>query len=62
MPENEFRICPNCGYGRGFHVSLKKAGDGYSVVLICPECGSAWDIGLIEERIKILEPRKDGEY
>lgn len=41
----EFRICPNCGYERGFHSSFQKAADGYRIVLICPTAGrgTMWD-------------------
>jgi CheY-like chemotaxis protein len=52
----EFRICPECGYERGFHSSLLSRSpqtDGrtkhtkivYRVILICPECGAQYDVG-----------------
>jgi hypothetical protein len=41
----EFRICPVCGYGRGFHVFLKPGADGPAVGFICPSCGSSFDPG-----------------
>lgn len=52
----EFRVCPECGYERGFHSSLQSRNpntDGrtrhtkvvYRVILICPECGGQFDVG-----------------
>ncbi len=41
----EFRVCPNCGYERGFHSSFLKAAEGYRIVLICPNCGARYDVG-----------------
>jgi hypothetical protein len=44
---DEFRVCPGCEYQRGFHVSFVKPGkktDALSLVLICPGCGSRFDI------------------
>jgi hypothetical protein len=48
---DEFRICPSCGYNRGFQVSfLRKAPDRFAIVLICPECGARyspdWNVGI----------------
>jgi len=40
-----FRKCENCGYDRGFHLSLKKEDEGHRVILICPECGTMYDVG-----------------
>ena len=52
-PEEEFRICPACGYERGFHVSfLKNEAEGtppYRIVLICPNCGARFDVGWKKE-------------
>ena len=44
--EEEFRICPACGYERGFHVSfLKEDGGGpLRSVLICPNCGARFEL------------------
>ena len=43
---SEFRVCPACGYGRGFHVALKgAAGDRARIALICPSCGASYDPG-----------------
>jgi len=54
--ESEFRICPECGYTLGFHTSFldPTAGNDYPVkstkklfrvILICPDCGSRYDVG-----------------
>lgn len=42
----EFRVCPACGYERGFHVSFLRDGADYRIVLICPNCGARRDVGL----------------
>ena len=44
--EEELRVCETCGYERGFHVSFKRAEQGYEVILICPECGQRYRVGL----------------
>ncbi|AFR67611.1 hypothetical protein Pcar_3461 [Syntrophotalea carbinolica DSM 2380] len=41
----DFRICPKCQYGRGFHVSLHETDDGLSIMLICPDCGQSYILG-----------------
>ncbi|MEN6442425.1 MAG: hypothetical protein ABFC71_01555 [Methanoregula sp.] len=54
--EDEFHICPHCGYEAGFHTSFLRVNAGkdnpvkstrelYRVILICPECGSRYDPG-----------------
>ena len=54
--EDEFRICPACGYELGFHTSFLKLNAGkdfpvkstrevYQVILLCPECGARYDVG-----------------
>ena len=46
--DDEFRICPACSYEFGFHMSFQKQeGEGFRVVLICPNCGARYDVGLI---------------
>ncbi|MGD1004532.1 MAG: hypothetical protein ABR887_03850 [Methanoregulaceae archaeon] len=54
---NELHICPNCGYELGFHISFLNANAGtnkmplkstkevHRIILICPECGSRYDVG-----------------
>ncbi len=58
----EFRKCATCGYERGFHVSFRKEGDAIQVHFICPECGSSFDLGLVEERIRNLKPQRGKSY
>ena len=41
----DFRICPKCQYGRGFHVALHEVEEGLSVTLICPDCGQSYALG-----------------
>jgi len=43
--ENEFKICPSCGYQDGFHSMLKKEGDITKWLFICPSCHDVFDIG-----------------
>ena len=43
--QEEFRICPACGYERGFHSSFLKDGEGHRIILICPNCGARYDVG-----------------
>ena len=59
---DEFRVCPNCGYARGFHASFRKEKEGMRVIFICPECGSSYDIGLIETRVARLDPERGESY
>jgi hypothetical protein len=53
--ESELHICPECGYERGFHISLvsvlankdsavKSTRETYRVIFICPECGARFDV------------------
>jgi len=44
--DEEFRVCPSCGYGDGFHTMLKKDGDDLKWLFICPSCHGIFDIGL----------------
>jgi uncharacterized protein YbaR (Trm112 family) len=44
---DELRVCPECEYQRGFHVSFRKQEartNVLSLVLICPGCGGRFDI------------------
>jgi transposase len=36
--EEEFKICPSCGYKDGFHSMFKKEGDSTKRLFICPSC------------------------
>jgi len=43
----ELRVCPECEYQRGFHVSFSRReteSEVLSLVLICPGCGGRFDI------------------
>jgi transposase-like protein len=44
--EEEFRVCPSCGYEDGFHSSFKKEGNTTKWLFICPSCHKVFDIGL----------------
>jgi uncharacterized Zn finger protein len=43
--DEEFRVCPQCSYGLGFHSSLVRSEKGYRIILICPDCGARYDVG-----------------
>lgn len=43
--ENEFKVCPSCGYKDGFHSMLKKDDDVTKWLFICPSCQDVFDIG-----------------
>ncbi len=43
--EEEFRVCPVCGYKDGFHTMLKKKVDKVKWLFICPSCHEIFDIG-----------------
>ena len=58
----EFRVCPTCGYGRGFHVSFSKGDPGFSILFICPECGSAFDLSIAEDRLQDIRPENRGRF
>jgi predicted RNA-binding Zn-ribbon protein involved in translation (DUF1610 family) len=62
--DDEFRVCPACGYEFGFHTSFLKVLAGktppvkstrevYMVILLCPECGARYDVGW---RVSFTEP------
>lgn len=42
--QDEFRICPECGYTDGFHTMLKKEGKDFKWLFICPACHKVFDI------------------
>ena len=44
--DDEFKICPSCGYEDGFHSMFKKEGDITKWLFICPSCHEVFDIGL----------------
>ena len=43
--EDEFKICPVCGYADGFHSMLKNEQDRLLWLFICPSCHGVFDIG-----------------
>ena len=43
--EDEFKICPSCGYEDGFHSMFRREGDVTRWLFICPSCHSVFDIG-----------------
>jgi rubredoxin len=51
----EFRICPSCGYERGFHVFFKRVKGKIKIGLICPNCGYSYDLGWLTTSIKSLK-------
>ncbi|MFC1886388.1 hypothetical protein ACFLZM_04965 [Thermodesulfobacteriota bacterium] len=45
MKNNEFKVCPSCGYEDGFHSMFKKEGSFTKWLFICPSCQTVFDIG-----------------
>jgi len=43
--DDEFKICPTCGYKDGFHSMFKKEQGLTRWLFICPSCHSVFDIG-----------------
>ncbi|WP_041272987.1 P-loop NTPase family protein [Desulforapulum autotrophicum] len=50
--ENEFRVCPECGYADGFHTMIKKETDTVKWLFICPACHKIFDIGYTVDLLK----------
>lgn len=44
--EDEFKVCPSCGYRDGFHSMFKREGGVTKWFFICPSCHEVFDIGL----------------
>jgi ssDNA-binding Zn-finger/Zn-ribbon topoisomerase 1 len=59
---DEFRVCPTCEYTRGFHASFRKDPEGVRIVFICPECGSSFDLGIIDSLVNDLKPKRGADY
>jgi predicted RNA binding protein YcfA (HicA-like mRNA interferase family) len=56
---DDFRICLNCDYQKGFHVSFRKTGKSrVKIILICPHCGQSYDLGWITSMIKSFKAEK----
>ncbi len=60
--KDEFRVCPNCSYQRGFHLFFKKTKAKTRIALICPQCGVSYDLGWVTTSIKNFKPEKGVEY
>lgn len=58
----EFRVCPECDYQRGFHVFFKKLRAKIRICLICPQCGQSYAIGWATATIKRFKPEKGPKY
>jgi len=59
----ELRVCPNCGYERGFHVFFRRSPDSrMRIGIICPSCGQSYDIGWLTSDIEGWEPIKGAAY
>lgn len=43
--ENEFKICPTCGYKDGFHSMFRREDESTKWLFICPHCHEIFDIG-----------------
>jgi hypothetical protein len=43
--DDEFKICPSCGYEDGFHSMFRKDGDTTKWLFICPSCHDVFDTG-----------------
>jgi transposase-like protein len=43
--EDEFKVCPSCGYKDGFHSMFKKEGGITKWLFICPSCHKIFNIG-----------------
>lgn len=55
----EFRVCPNCEYQRGFHVSFRKGAKAkVRIILICPNCGQSYDLGWTTAAVKSFKPEQ----
>lgn len=59
----EFRVCPACGYERGFHVFFREAQGGRMAIgLICPSCGRSYDLGWTAPEVPGTEAREGPAY
>jgi transposase-like protein len=43
--QDEFKVCPSCGYKDGFHSMFQKKGNITKWFFICPSCHTVFDIG-----------------
>ena len=47
--EDEFKICPTCGYRDGFHTMLKNIDGEKKWLYICPACHDIFDVTMCDE-------------
>jgi len=60
---DDFRVCLNCDYMKGFHVSFRKTARGkVKIILICPNCGQSYDLGWSTSMIKSFKAEKGLSY
>jgi transcription elongation factor Elf1 len=59
---DEFRVCPQCGYERGFHVAFRKGKEAVEIFLICPNCGQSYELGWSTASIKSVRGLKGPTY
>ncbi len=43
--EDEFKVCPLCGYKDGFHSAFKKDQETTKWLFVCPSCHAVFDVG-----------------
>ena len=43
--EDEFKVCPSCGYEDGFHSMFRKEDSVTKWLFICPSCHDIFNIG-----------------
>jgi hypothetical protein len=43
--DDEFKVCPSCGYKDGFHSMFRKEEGVTKWLFICPQCHKIFDIG-----------------
>ena len=43
--DDEFKVCPSCGYKSGFHSMFRREGEVTKYLYICPSCHNVFDIG-----------------
>jgi hypothetical protein len=49
--EDEFRVCPSCGYKDGFHSMFNKEDGVTKWLFICPQCHKIFDIGFTVSKL-----------
>jgi hypothetical protein len=57
--EDDFKVCPTCGYEDGFHTMLKKEEDATRWLFICPSCHNVFDIGHTLPKDQLREESKE---